>query len=96
MARSFYESQKSFRAALCDSFNTPLALDVLRELVSRTNVYINTQGSKVNVDLVETVAQWISRMLRMFGLGEGGSAEVGWGQENKESGATNVRHIPYL
>ena len=50
----------------------------------------------MNVDLVETVAQWISRMLRMFGLGEGGSAEVGWGQENKESGATNVRHIPYL
>ena len=50
----------------------------------------------MNVDLVETVAQWISRMLRMFGLGEGESAEVSWGQENKENGATNVRHISYL
>ncbi|KAF8349126.1 tRNA synthetases class I (C) catalytic domain-containing protein [Amanita rubescens] len=70
----FCESQKSFRTALCDSFNTPLALDVLRELVSRTNVYINTQGSKVNVDLLEAVAQWISRMLRMFGLGEDNGA----------------------
>ena len=79
---------------MCDSFNTPLALDVLRELVSRTNVYINTQGSKVNVDLLEAVAQWISRMLRMFGLGEGESTDIGWGQENKENGAINVRHIP--
>ena len=87
----FYESQKAFRAALCDSFNTPVALDVLRELVSRTNVYINSQGSKVNADLVETIALWISRMLRVFGLGEGESIEIGWGQESKEDGTINVR-----
>ncbi|KAF8629904.1 hypothetical protein AX15_003256 [Amanita polypyramis BW_CC] len=94
----FYESQKAFRAALCDSFNTPVSLDVLRELVSRTNVYINSQGSKANADLVETIAVWISRMLRMFGLGEGESTEVGWGQENKDNNAINRDEIlmPYL
>ncbi|KAK2464180.1 hypothetical protein APHAL10511_003637 [Amanita phalloides] len=98
LASRFSDSQKTFRAALCDSFNTPVALDVLRELVSRTNVYINSQGSKVNVRLVEVVAQWISRMLRMFGLGEGESTEIGWGQESEENDVANREEIliPYL
>ena len=87
----FDESRIGFRTALCDSFNTPVALDILRDLVSRTNVYINSQGPKVNVDLVESVAQWISRMLRIFGLDEGESTGLGWGQESKENGTVNVR-----
>ncbi|KAM6502102.1 tRNA synthetases class I (C) catalytic domain containing protein [Amanita muscaria] len=98
LTSKFYESQQAFRSALCDSFNTPKALDTIRDLVSRTNVYINTQGSKVNVDLVESIARWISRMLRMFGLGEGESDDIGWGQETKEDSPINREEIltPYL
>ncbi|PFH49752.1 hypothetical protein AMATHDRAFT_146873 [Amanita thiersii Skay4041] len=93
-----HESQSAFRTALCDSFNTPLALDILRDLVSRTNVYINSQGSKANIDVLETVAQWIAQMLRMFGLGEGGSSDIGWGQENKDETVANREGLlmPYL
>lgn len=87
----FYQTQTSFRASLCDSFNTPEALGHLRDLVSRTNIYINGQGKNLNIGLVENVGHWVGKMLRMFGLGEGPSekSDIGWGQEGV-GGADNV------
>ncbi|GLB37791.1 putative tRNA synthetases class I (C) catalytic domain [Lyophyllum shimeji] len=98
LTSSFHESQSNFRAALCDSFNTPAALDVLRDLVSKTNVYINSRGKNLNVRVVENVARWVGQMLRMFGLGEGETAEIGWGQEAEDGGNVNREEIlmPYL
>ena len=85
------ESKLAFRSALCDSFNTPEALKLLRDLVSRTNVYINTRGKSINVALVEQSARWVGNMLRMFGLGEGEKIELGWGQETtSDANAANV------
>src|SRR5882762_2456101 len=78
---SFHQTQTSFRASLCDSFNTPEAIIHLRDLVSRTNVYINSQGKNLNIGLVENVARWVGEMLGIFGLGEGKKSEIGWGQE---------------
>lgn len=93
MGASFHDSQSRFRAALCDSFNTPLALEVLLRLVSRVNVYINDQSSNLNVSVIERIASWIGKMLRMFGLGEGDSIVsdnvLGWGEEHA-AGAVNV------
>ena len=73
--------------ALCDSFNTPVALDVLRDLVSKTNVYINSSGKALNVSVVTRAAKWAGDMLRMFGLGEGPrlEGEIGWGQDRTSS-----------
>jgi cysteinyl-tRNA synthetase len=82
------------RTALSDSFNTPVALDVLRDLVSKSNVYINARGKDLNIDLVERVARWVGDMLRMFGLGEGGSDEIGWGELRAEGESANVSFIP--
>lgn len=92
---SFHESQSLFRAALCDSFNTPLALEILTKLVSKTNVYINTQGRNLNHGVVERVARWTGKMLRMFGLGEGSAQdpEIGWGEE-RSGDSVNVCY-PY-
>ena len=87
----FHEAQAAFRAALCDSFNTPEALDVLRDLVSRTYVYINSRGTNIEISVVERIARWIGQTLRMFGLGEGDSTEIGWGQEISGEGNVNVR-----
>ncbi|EIN11529.1 hypothetical protein PUNSTDRAFT_131692 [Punctularia strigosozonata HHB-11173 SS5] len=97
---SLHQSQTAFRAALCDSFNTPEALNVLRELVSKTNIYINARGAaNVNVTVIENNARWVGDMLRMFGLGEGERRELGWGQERPE-GEENVNReeilMPYL
>lgn len=86
--RSLEKAQADFRAALCDSFNTPVALDVLRDLISKTNVYINSSGKALNVDMVTRVARWVGDMLRMFGLGEGPwleGGEIGWGQDRASS-----------
>ena len=84
---SLEKAQADFRAALCDSFNTPIALDVLRDLVSKTNVYINSSGKALNVGLVTRAASWVGNMLRMFGLGEGPwqEGEIGWGQDRSSS-----------
>lgn len=77
--------------ALCDSFNTPAAIDVLRDLISKTNVYINSRGKALNVSLVENIARWVGDMLRMFGLGEGATKQIGWGQVDETGGNANVR-----
>lgn len=88
-----YDGQFAFRAALCDSFNTPAALGVIKDLIARTNVYITNRGKALNVQLLENTARWTGRMLRMFGLGAGPAAEeeLGWGAEDASgAGATNV------
>lgn len=88
-SESFHETQTSFRAALCDSFNTPLAFEILLKLVSRTNIYINTQGHIPDAEVVECIAHCVVRMLRVFGLGEGDAAswevEIWWGKEQASS-----------
>ncbi|KAL8287549.1 hypothetical protein RQP46_003407 [Phenoliferia psychrophenolica] len=79
------ESQLAFREQLCDSFDTPKALGTVLDLVSVSNVYLSGGRSKVNTPAVAAVAEWVTRMLRMFGLGEGspvdatGAKVVGWG-----------------
>lgn len=82
---------------MCDSFNTPEALGHLRELVSRTNIYINAQGKNLNVGLVDNIARWVGMMLRMFGLGEGQGekSEIGWGTEGLE-GEESVNVSPAI
>ncbi|KAJ7594469.1 tRNA synthetases class I (C) catalytic domain-containing protein [Mycena floridula] len=98
LTSSFHEAQFAFRKALCDSFNTPAALDVIRDLVSKTNVYITSTGNNVNVAALEAVARWVGRMLRIFGLGEGESSEIGWGQELRGNVQVDRDEIlmPYL
>ncbi|KAG8860564.1 hypothetical protein FRB96_003818 [Tulasnella sp. 330] len=99
---AFYtQTQHDFRLALCDSFNTPLALDRLLELISRTNIYVQRGRAAVNVSVVELIAKWVTKMLRMFGLGEGVVApgSIGWGDAVREGESTVDRDailLPYL
>ena len=97
LTQNFHDAQAAFRSALCDSFNTPVALDILRNIVSRANVYISSRNlnTNLNVSVIERIATWVGNMLRMFGLGEGASNDIGWGQEVAEGEATvNVRYLP--
>ncbi|KAF8511822.1 tRNA synthetases class I (C) catalytic domain-containing protein [Hysterangium stoloniferum] len=102
LANQLALSQAVFRAALCDSFNTPQALDILLKLVSRTNVYIAQTSVKANVSVLESVARWVGKMLRMFGLGEGSVTEgtIGWGETLPEGQNASVDReeilMPYL
>ncbi|KLO15365.1 cysteinyl-tRNA synthetase [Schizopora paradoxa] len=96
----FHKTQQTFREALCDSFNTPEAITALTTLVSRYNVY--AQGKDLNVSLVKRIALWETKMLRMFGLGEGPvvEGEIGWGKEQRDQGAEPINKteviMPYL
>jgi hypothetical protein len=90
---SLHKAQHAFRAALCDSFNTPDALAVLRDLVSRTNVYVNARGKALNVEALERVARWVGVMLKMFGLSEGQVDEIGWGEARAEGEGGNVSFL---
>ncbi|WWC69630.1 cysteine-tRNA ligase [Kwoniella pini CBS 10737] len=76
-----FETQKDFHAALCDSFNTPNAIQSLLDLIAKTNIYISSKGRDANLNVVTNIAEWITRMLRMFGLGEGTPTKngIGWG-----------------
>ena len=89
---SLVSAQSAFRAALCDSFNTPQALDIMLKLISRANVYITQASSKTNVGVLKNIAQWVGKMLRMFGLGEGPETEgaIGWGESVPEGESASV------
>ena len=88
----FHSAQHDFRSALCDSFNTPLAISVLTSLVGDVNQYISKAA--YNPHVLRPIAEWATRMLRMFGLGEGSSGGIGWGKEGGESGGADVSRPP--
>jgi cysteinyl-tRNA synthetase len=68
MTAALKERQNAVHEALCDSINTPNAMSELLALVSRTNVYIKDSGKNLNVEVVNKVAQYVSKILRTFGL----------------------------
>jgi cysteinyl-tRNA synthetase len=49
-------------------------------------------SGKANVGVLESIAQWVGKMLRMFGLGEGPQVEgsFGWGDSSPEGETTSV------
>jgi cysteinyl-tRNA synthetase len=49
------------------------------DLIGKTNVYF-ARSPTYNAGVIETIALWVSRMLRMFGLGEGENTSIGWGK----------------
>lgn len=71
------------------------------DLVSQTNIYLSRGRSSTNVRAVLAVSEWVTRMLRMFGLGEGSPVEgptgervVGWGtapEPGQEDAGVDVR-----
>ncbi|RKP36672.1 cysteinyl-tRNA synthetase [Dimargaris cristalligena] len=89
--------QDAVRAALCDSFNTPQALQALIELVKKTNVYINRRGLPANVPLVEEIARYITKLFKVFGLAQPGSV-IGFGNSDSGTGSGSTEDIvrPYV
>lgn len=89
-----YKAQHQFRVALCDSFNTPVAINILLDLINKVNVYFSARGREYNIQPVQVIAQWITRMLKMFGLGEGSAVAeataVGWGKDGEAAGSGDL------
>lgn len=100
LAANLADAQLQFRAAMCDNFDTPRGIDVLLQLISRANVYEKTQSrGDLNVSLLANIADYVSRMLRMFGLGTGivREGEIGWGTDASQGSVdTEALLQPYL
>lgn len=60
-------SKKEVGVALSNSFNTPKAMLVILRLVNFTNVYVK-EHKNANLEEIEAVARWITRMVGIFGL----------------------------
>jgi len=53
-------------------------------------VYISRGRKDVNIGVLRSIATWVTRMLRMFGLAEGSAAgisgAIGWGRASSANG----------
>jgi len=103
-----YAAQREVHAALCDSFDTPTAIQALASMVQNANSYIKSVTSDkglLNTSPLEAVAEWITKLLRIFGLGEGpaqliNGKEIGWGEPQVADGVVPGNReavlLPYL
>ena len=98
LSGKFLEAKKSVHAALCDNIDTKSALDAIREIISHSNVYIRDNQSKVNVQLLEEIAIYITDLLQVFGAIQGPKKIIGFPSISGGNGAGNKEEIlmPYL
>lgn len=70
--------------ALCDSFDTPAALNGLLELISLTNIYM--KSPTVSAATLNHVRSYVMKMYSIFGLSSGGPGK----QLNSDAGSMDV------
>ena len=83
------ESQEMFEAlkkaknetqeALCDSFNTPMVMTAISELISTFNIIADK--SQLSTDVVKTAGQYVTSMVNLLGLNGNASPQegpIGW------------------
>ncbi|KAG8716963.1 hypothetical protein FRC08_008423 [Ceratobasidium sp. 394] len=99
LSASLAQTQHAYRVALCDSFNTPEAMQRILDLVSRANVYVARGRSRVNVGVVAHIARWVTTALKVFGLGDNATGTIGWGDDGAGAERAVDREallLPYL
>ncbi|OLL22403.1 putative cysteine--tRNA ligase [Neolecta irregularis DAH-3] len=92
LLNSLDTSQKRLHEALCDNFNTPLAAQILLELVNKTNIYLSSTRSDANICLVTDVSSWIVKILGIFGFE---MSQLGWASAQNAPSSENTV-MPYL
>jgi len=68
--RSFYDKKAAVHEALCDNVDTRTALEEMRALVSQCNLYVAARKAarrRPNRALLESVALYLTHMLKIFG-----------------------------
>lgn len=79
------KAREALHDALVDSFNTPIAMQVLSDLVRNANVYMSARSSDTSVTILKEVGRWISSMLRIFGLQTSDAGQIQWVVDNTSS-----------
>ena len=83
------EKQLSIRKALCDNFNTPLAIQEMRNLIVQANSY-NAEKQKIqanaekqktkgkaNSAVLKKIAIYVTKLMRIYGVFEVTGEEIG-------------------
>ncbi|RFU34002.1 hypothetical protein B7463_g2339, partial [Scytalidium lignicola] len=80
LSTALEKAEKETHAALCDSFNTPLAMQCISNLVTEANAAISNDPS-TNTTTLLSIAHWITHMITIFGLNGNVSPNtttIGW------------------
>jgi len=72
----FSTSKKHIHLALCDSIDNPTVMENIRQLISTTNIYMNTANATINRLLLRNIAVYLTRLLNIFGLNSSSSSSV--------------------
>jgi cysteinyl-tRNA synthetase len=71
---------------MCDSINTPTVMSELMELINKTNIYLSNGRNNINVNVLELIAKYVTKMLRIFGVVENATIEeIGFGVSTQHS-----------
>ncbi|CAG8434834.1 2436_t:CDS:10 [Funneliformis mosseae] len=92
------EKQTTIHEALCDSINTPSAMSELMELINRTNIYLSSGRNNINANVLENIAKYVTRILKIFGVTENPAfEEIGFGISQQQNiGNMEDIVLPYL
>ena len=99
LSQALDKAPHSVDVVLCDSFNTPLAMSIILDLVSAANLYMSSTES---ISLVKEVARWVTPITTIFGLdrSSGGSLSsldrIGWSTASDGSSSAQEIALPYV
>ncbi|XP_004599311.2 cysteine--tRNA ligase, cytoplasmic isoform X1 [Ochotona princeps] len=77
LSHSFCDRKAAVHAALCDNVDTRTAMEEMRALVTQSNLYMGTRKAarrRPNRGLLQSIAQYLTYMLKVFGAIEEDSA----------------------
>lgn len=80
LLKELEQAKQDVNAALCNSFDTPRAMQVILRLVNVTNSYLK-DNKDANLAEVEAIARWITKLVGIFGLDANATAPydgLGW------------------
>jgi cysteinyl-tRNA synthetase len=79
LQKALEDAKTSLHAALCDSFHTPQAMQIISALVTEANSVLNTESDATTT--IE-IATWLTRIVTIFGLNgpanHADSTQIGW------------------
>uniref|UniRef100_A0A915JLD0 Cysteine--tRNA ligase, cytoplasmic n=1 Tax=Romanomermis culicivorax TaxID=13658 RepID=A0A915JLD0_ROMCU len=92
----FYEAKSKIREALCDSIDTKSTMEIIRELISQTNIYVckkNSQHEQFNICLVKNIADYISSLMKIFGIDCEACSNVSLTANNNNNTCQNMEEV---
>ncbi|KAI0471767.1 tRNA synthetases class I (C) catalytic domain-containing protein [Xylariaceae sp. FL0804] len=81
LAAELKQAQTDLEAALANSFDTPLAMRVIADIIRKANIHIRDHPSVMDLATVESIARWITKIVGILGLDANASPPfegIGW------------------